>query len=268
MGNKCVKLLLAILMLVWFAPSAAHAAFEWPVSEWNIPFMGTMKTPMGFSAVEVKEFRNLMEQEKRKSKDPVLNKPQTQTGGTAKPPFPEGAPAILSETFPANPDAAAQRLAKSDFAFYHLSMDDGQAVHLAWLLAVRDGDPLPASVDVFSRELSPEQSLKLDELNKWLEDNARKAQYTDEKSRVSVRLLQMMPLQALPFRDGNLWTAGGRVMVTADEMPFAFFARIYAMKIDNRLAMVILSGFDGERPFWDPVIRDILLGLRESGGEK
>ena len=52
-------------------------------------------------------------------------------------------------------------------------------------------------------------------------------------------------------------------MITAEDMPFAFFSRIYAMSVDNHLTVGVLAGFDGERPFWDPVIREMLLGLQE-----
>ena len=54
-------LLLAGLLLFSNAPQA-DAAFEWQVSEWSIPSIGVMKAPIGFSAVEVKDFRNFIEQ--------------------------------------------------------------------------------------------------------------------------------------------------------------------------------------------------------------
>ena len=53
-------LFVALFVSLAFVPQA-DAAFAWSVSEWDIPFIGTMKAPDGFSAVEVKEFRNFIE---------------------------------------------------------------------------------------------------------------------------------------------------------------------------------------------------------------
>ena len=61
-------------------------------------------------------------------------------------------------------------------------MDDGEAIHTALFLAARDGEKIPANVDVFNTELTPEQIQKLDELKKWVDGNIHKAQYTDEKN--------------------------------------------------------------------------------------
>ena len=99
--------------------------------------------------------------------------------------------------------------------------------------------------------------------------NIEKAQYTDPKNKVSIKLLEMLALQPLSMQNGDkVWTAGARMMVTVDEMPFAFFGRVYALNVDNRLALAILGGFDGERPFWDPVVRDMLLSLQTKPADK
>jgi len=253
-------LLLAGLMLFSNAPQA-DAAFEWQVSEWSIPSIGVMKAPIGFSAVEVKDFRNFIDQEKNKLTDP--KRPKAAKENKPLPAVPPGTPTILSEALPADTDAAEKRFLKSDFSLYHLTVDDGEAIHMAWFLAARDGETLPPSVDVFTKELTAEQTEQLDGLKKWVDENINKAQYTDEKNKVSIKLLEMLPLQSLPRQDGKLWTTGARVMITAEDMPFAFFSRIYAMSVDNHLTVGVLAGFDGERPFWDPVIREMLLGLQE-----
>ena len=259
MKKLSTALMLALFMLFANLPQAS-AAFEWPVSEWKIPFMGTMKTPDGFSAVEVKDFSGFIDQEKKKLMEPKKDKQDK--GSKALPEVPSGTPTILTDALPADKDAATKRFSKSDFALYHLTMDDGQAIHMAWFLAARDGEAMPPAIDVFSKDLTPEQTEKLAELKKWVDDNIHKAQYTDEKNKVSLKLLEMLPLQALPLIGGKLWTTGGRALITVEGLPFAFFSRAYAMSIDNKLTVGILAGFDGERPFWDPVIRDLLLGLK------
>jgi hypothetical protein len=259
-------LLLAMLLIFANAPQA-DAAFEWPMSEWNIPFIGTMKTPDGFSVVEVKDFRSFIDQERKKSDDPKKMGPDKSKQGNVIKPMPEvpaGTPSILTEALPKDTDAATKRFLKSDFAMYHLSVDDGETIHTAWFLAARDGDKMPANMDVFIAEPTMEQTQKLDELNKWVDENIHKAQYTDEKTKVSMKMIQMLPVQALLRENGTLWTTAGRAVITVEEMPFAIFARVYAMSIDNKLTVGILAGFDGERLFWDPVIRDMLLGLREN----
>ena len=266
--KKMSTVLIITLLLVCANLSHAYAAFEWPVSEWKIDFIGTMKSPDGFSAVEVKDFRNFIDQEKQGLLNPKkgkTDKSRQDSAGKQMPEVPAGTPAILKEALPKDSEAAKKRFLKSDFAMYHLSMDDGQAIHTAWFLAFRDGEAMPEAVDVFTKDLTPEQTEKLAEFKKWVDENLHKAQYTDEKNKVSMKLLEVMPLQALPLQDGKkIWTAGGRVVIRAEGMPFAFFARAYAMNIDERLAVGILAGFDGERPFWDPVVRDMFLELRET----
>ncbi len=269
--KKVSTVLIIALLLVCANLPRAYAAFEWPVAEWKIDFIGTMKTPDGFSAVEVKDFRNFIDQEKKNLLNPKkgkTDKAKPDSASKQMPEVPAGTPTILTEALPKDTEAAKKRFLKSDFAMYHLSMDDGQAIHTAWFLAFRDGEAMPEAVNVFSRELTPEQTEKLTEFQKWVDENLHKAQYTDEKNKVSMKLLEVMPLQSLPLQGGKIWTAGGRVVITAEGMPFAFFARAYAMSIDHRLAVGILAGFDGERPFWDPVVRDMFLGLRENPAVK
>ena len=264
--KKRSLVLVLTLFLALTNISSAWAAFDWPVPEWNIPFVGTMKTPDGFSAVEVKDFRTFIDQEKKDLLKPKKPTPAKTKPSKPDPPFPElpvDLPPILTETVPTDPDALTKRFLKSDFALYHLSMDDGEAIHTAWFLIARDGDEIPANADVFKTELAPEQLAKLDDLKKWVDDNIHKAQYTDAKNRVSLKMLQMLPIQAYNRENGKMWTTAGRAMITVEGMPFAFFARIYALNVDNHLTVGVLGGFDGERPFWDSVVRDMMLGLKE-----
>ena len=259
------KILVLLLMLFFCVASfsAAHAAFVWPVQEWKIPFLGTMKTPDGFAAVEVKDFRGFIEQEKKNLADPKKQKKSAPTKPAQPELIPAGTPEFLKEVLPENEEQAAQRFMKSDFGMYHLSMDDKEAIHVAWFLVFRDGEKLPQKLDVFTKELEPVQTEQLAELKKWIDDNMEKAQYTDTKNKVSIKLLEMMPLQPLSMQSGGkLWTTGGRVLITVDGMPFAFFSRLYAMNLDGHLVVAALNGFDGERPFWDPVVRNLLLGLQ------
>ena len=266
MRKLSIVLLLAVFVVFANIPQV-YAAFEWPVSEWKIPFIGRMKTPEGFSAIEVKDFRNYIDQEKQKLTDPKKAKTDKSKPGVGNKPLPEvpaGTPAILKEALPKDSEAAAKRFQKSDFSMYHLSMDDGEAIHTAWFLVARDGENMPPNADVFTADLTPEQAQKLDEAKKWMDENIHKAQYTDEKTKVSMKLLQMLPVQALQSDKGKIWTTACRAMITVEEMPFAFFARVYAMSIDNKLTVGILAGFDSERPFWDPVVRNMLLSLQEN----
>ena len=265
MRKLSIVLLLALFMAFANIPHV-YAALEWPVSEWKIPFIGKMKTPDGFSAIEIKDFRNYIDQEKQKLMDPKKAKTdKTKPGGGNKPmpEVPAGTPAFLTEALPKDSDAAAKRFQKSDFAMYHLSLDDGEAIHTAWFLVARDGENMPTNADVFTADLTPEQTQKLEEAKKWVDENIHKAQYTDEKTKVSMKLLQMLPVQALQRDNGKIWTTAGRAMITVENMPFAFFARVYAMSIDNKMTVGVLAGFDSERPFWDPVVRNMLLSLQE-----
>lgn len=261
-------LFVALFVSLAFVPRA-DAAFVWSVAEWDIPFIGTMKAPDGFAAVEVKDFRTLIEQEKKKLNDPKKATKPTVTTATKPELIPEGTPTLLKDALPADEAAAMRRFAKSDVAFYHLTMDDGEAIHMAWLLAARDGEKLPANIDFFTKDLDASQTEKLAELKAWVDANIEKAQYTDPKNKVSVKLLEMLALQPLPMQNGDkAWTAGGRVLVTVEGMPFAFFGRVYVFSVDNQLTVAVLGGFDGERPFWDPVIRDMLLSVQAKPATK
>jgi hypothetical protein len=265
MKKRSMVLLLTLVLALTNIPSAS-AAFEWPVSEWNIPFVGTMKTPDGFAAVEVKDFGAFIDQEKKDLLKPKKPTPAKTKPSKPDPPFselPANLPPILTETVPTDPDSLTKRFLKSDFALYHLSMDDGEAIHTAWFLIARDGDELPANANIFTADVAPENLAKLDEVKKWVDDNIHKAQYTDAKNKVSLKMLQMLPIQAYNREPGKLWTTAGRAMITVEGMPFAFFARIYALNVNNHLTVGILGGFDAERPFWDSVVRDMMLGLKE-----
>lgn len=258
MRKKATSLFLA-LALLFTGVSSALAAPE-ATGEWVIPFIGVLKVPAGFSAVEVKDFRSLIEKEKKTQSDSKTkkNEPSKPSNPVS---VPDGTPSLLKDSIPLSKDAAMGRFQKADFAFYHLTMDDGNAIHMAWFLAARDGESLPPAVDVFSKELSTEQTQKLDELKTWVDANIGKAQYTDPKSNVSMKLIEMLPIQVMPMQEGQMWTAGTRALVTTDDMPFAVFARAYLLSLENRLTVGLLVGFDGERPFWDPVVKDAFLTL-------
>lgn len=260
---------LAIALTVTFVfVSQVEAAFVWSTPEWNIPFIGTMKAPEGFTPVEVKEFGKLIEQEKKKLTEP--KKTPTNPQLPTKPELvPTDAPTLLKDALPPDGAAAGRRFAKSDMAFYHLTMNDGGAIHMAWLLAARDGEKLSPDIDFFSHDLDASQSAKLAELKAWLDANIERAQYTDPKNNVSIKLLEMLELQPLLMENGDkAWTAGARAMITVEGLPFAFFGRFYALNVDRQLTVAILGGFDSERSFWDPVIRDMLLSLKTKLTEK
>lgn len=195
-----------------------------------------------------------------KEKASAANKPKPIGAPATLPGKPSsGTPDFLPADFPV--DKAMERMQKADFALYHLTMDDGEAIHMAWFLAATDGEKMPADVDVFQKDPTAEQLKKLDEFKAWVDSNKEKAQYSDPKAKMAIKLLDMLPAEMLQQGDKKMWTIGARTMFTADDMPFAFFARAYVFSVNDRLAGGILFGLDGERPFWDPVMRQVLQGL-------
>ena len=266
MKKVTTALLLAGLTLVAFLPCVCAAPDD-SASVWNIPFIGGMKVPAGFSAVEVKDFRAFVDQEKQAAPDPKKSS-SAKDNKAAPTAVPEGTPTLLKDNFPSDKDAALVRLRKSNFALYHLTVDDGKTIHIAWFLAAKDGEKMPAAVDVFSKELTLEQTQQLDELKAWIDANIEKAQYTDPKNKVSMKLLEVMPIQALPMTAGQVWTGGARALVTVDDMPFAFFGRAYVFSLDGCLTAGLIAGFDGERPFWDPLIQDAIGSLSANAAAK
>ena len=259
----------AIVAAIFLQASVFSAVFAAPSlvqGEWKIEFLGTMNVPIGFSAVEVKDFKKFMEQEKNAAANKNKPTPATAPG---KPTAPAGstAPDFFPADFPLDKNKAMDRLNKVDFALYHLTMDDGEAIHMAWFLAAIDGEAMPAEVDIFSKELTPDQSKKLDDLKEWVDANKSKAQFTDPTGKMNFKLLDMLPFEVLQQGNQKMWTVGGRALFTVDEMPFAFFTRVYAFPVNNRLAGGVLFGLDGERPFWDPVIKQVLQGLEPAKGK-
>ena len=259
MKKTTYVLVLTVLLAFVYLPQAV-AATDDAAAAWNIPFFGDMKVPAGFSAVEVKDFRKFVDQEKKTASDPAKSD-KTSATRTITATLPEGTPSLLKDAIPADESTVMLRLRKSDFALYHLTLDDGNAIHMAWFLAAKDGEKMPSSVDVFSKELTADQSRKLDELKSWIDANIDKAQYTDPKNKVSMKLIEMMLIQVMPMSAGQMWTAGARALVTVDDMPFAFFGRAYVLSLDGHLSVGLLAGFDGERPFWDPIVRNALTSL-------
>ena len=202
MKKTTYALVLTVLLAFAYLPQAV-AAPDNSAAAWNISFFGDMKVPSGFSAVEVKDFRKFVDQEKKTASD------QAQSGKTSatqtKPAtLPEGTPSLLKDAIPADESSVILRLRKSDFAMYHLTMDDGNAIHMAWFLAAKDGEKMPSSVDIFSKELTADQNQKLEELKSWIDANIDKAQYTDPKNKVSMKLIEMMPIQVLPMPAGQI----------------------------------------------------------------
>ena len=258
--KKTVNALLLLVLVLFAYLPCAYAAAEDPAAVWNISFIGDMKVPAGFSAVEVKDFRAFVDQEKKTVSDSAKTKqPSTKPAKPAT--VPEGAPPLLKDAIPADQEAVMQRLSKSDFGLYHMTLDDGNAIHMAWFFAAQDGEKMLDAVNVFDKELTAEQTQKLDELKIWVDANIDKAQYNDPKKNVSLKLIEMLPIQVLPMKAGQMWTAGARALITAEDMPFAFFGRAYVLSLDGHLTVGVLVGFDGERPFWDPVIRNALTSL-------
>ena len=221
--------------------------------------------PAGFAAVEVKDFRDFVDKEKN-SPAALPKAAPTKTGSEKSIKLPEGTPTLLKDVVPPDKDSLEARLRKSDVALYHLTLDDGKAVHLAWFLAAHDGEKIPANVDLFTKELTPGQSAQLDELKSWIDANIDKAQYTDPKNKVAMKLLEVLPIKATPAGTGQMWTTGARFLVTVDDMPFAFFGKGYFLNVGGHLTAGVLAGFDGERLFWDPVIDAAMTSL--ATGEK
>ena len=81
-----------------------------------------------------------------------------------------------------------------------------------------------------------------------------------------MKLLEILPIQANPAGEGQMWTTGARVLITVDDMPFAFFGKAYFINVGGHLTAGMLAGFDGERPFWDPVLDAAMTSL--AAGEK
>ena len=257
------KILTALLCagLLLLPSLAAGAIPDETRATWNVPFLGELKVPEGFAAVEVKDFRQFVDQEKMQSS----NRNQAKAGIEQLAKFPPGTPVLLQEAIPQSKDSAEERLRQSDFALYHLTLNDGKAIHTAWFLAARDAGNLSENVDLFTKALTPEQSQKLDELKSWIDANIDKAEYKDPKGKVDLKLIEVLPIQPISAGAGQMWTSGARCLITVDDLPFAFFGKVYLLNLGGHLAGGVLAGFDGERPFWDPVLDESLASLAASG---
>lgn len=206
--------------------------------DWVVPVLGVFKVPKGFMAAEFSDLTKRLDSQKDKfqAKAPVLPIPQKQ-----------GKPVS----------------AKPDVAAYQLTMDDGQAYHLAWLVAVRDTVPLdPAAAEYFNKPLNIQQKVSAVLAHDSIIQTLDKMQYTDPATGAGVKLLELDPLAFQTLNGLQTYGCGARFLITYQNFIFPFYAKGYIFSVNNQSAAIFLITTDSERAFWSPVLQEVFPTLR------
>lgn len=240
------RLIRPMLLALLYAALTASLTFAAPLDgqkDWQIPSIGTFSVPQEFKAAEFPDLKKLIDQQKDK------------LDAQAKLPIPETDEKLRPEQF--------------DFSVYQLTMNDGQAYHLAWLMVVRDRNVLDEKMAAyFDRSPSIEQKVASIMLQDNLGQNLDKMQYNDAKSGIGFKVLEFDPFDFFRVAGKQAYAGGLRFIVNYQDFLFPFYLKGYAFSVQNHAAAVILVTTDSERAFWLPVVNNIVLSLRPVSGQK
>ena len=218
---------------------------------WDVPVLGSMQMPDGFQAVEIKGAKELMSSQK----------PKADAGKTVAKPVVTSQDKTSTGDLPSK-DELVGRFEKAGIAAYHLTLNDGSAVHIGWFLAFRDSQVIQPELDVFGIEMSEKQKTGLEDIRNWINQNNDKLKYDDPQSKVSFQALEVLPIEFIPAGQSRILTGGVRVLTTAEGFPVPAYFRAYLMKLNDRLSGGVFLSIDGERSFWEPVILEAFKGLQ------
>ncbi|HWR38987.1 MAG TPA: hypothetical protein VN611_05775, partial [Patescibacteria group bacterium] len=222
----------SLLLLLLTAPAvvAAETGLDKETYDWKIPALGVLKAPVGLEAVEIKEVRNALKEEK----------PKVQSGQQAK----SSKIAVDKLLDPSHPEAAMELATQLEMDGYQLTMDDGSVYHLAWMLAIRDRTDVGDLQSFFKKELEPEQLLQLDIFQQMLGNKPETYNFMDTKTKSGVKILEFYPLEVRPLADGQSYSLAVRMLAQAEDLKFPLYARAQVFNLGNQLAGAILLTSD------------------------
>lgn len=205
--------------------------------EWQIPTFGVFRVPQEFMAAEFPNVKKILDSQKEK-----LN-------NQAEIPIPDVKERLHPDRF--------------DITAYQLTLNDGQAYHLAWLVLVRDRVALdPQAAQYFDTPLTIEQRVAAIMMQDSLSQNLDKMYYNDPKSGLGLKLLEFDPFDFGAISGKQFYAGGARFLFNYQDFLFPLYMRCWIVNASNHGAAVLLVTTDGERSFWTPVLNSILPTLR------
>jgi len=145
---------------------------------------------------------------------------------------------------------------------YQLTMNDGNTYHLGWLVFVRDNKKMvEEEKKIFDREISSEQRAEIIALVQKMNAQAGQWTYEDPKTKAFFRLIEIVPVDFLKVNKKQAFGGGGRFLIGAQGFQFPLYVKGYMFNAKGHTAGAMLITFDGERNFWDPVVREVIVSL-------
>jgi len=204
--------------------------------QWDVPFLGMMIGPEGFTAVDMEQYMQQLE--------PILNAnmqkkdgniPVAKVGGLEKMQLPP------------------------EIKVYQLQVEQGNIYHIAWAVAFEDKGNSAAPIDnYFTRE----QERFMEEMNGLLLTGIKKVEEESEKTGFfKVRVLNLMPLSQLEGSTEVIYTVGGRLIVDSKGLIAPLYGKAYFLNRGGKLASAIIFTTDADGGFWGGIADQLLLSV-------
>lgn len=242
--NRTVIRLILFTTLFLFAAGGIAAADG--VKEWQVPTLGIFRVPQEFMAAEFPDLKKMIDSQK--------DKLGSQLDSQAELPIPEAKEKL-------NPD-------RIEFSIYQLTMNDGQAYHLAWLVAMRDKQPLDEKTAVyFDKALNIEQRAAAIMMQDTLAQNLDQMQYNDPKTGFGIKVLEFDSFDFIRISGKQGYAGGLRFLMNYQDFVFPMYMRGYVFSAQRHAAAILLITTDSERTFWTPVLNSIIPSLRAASAK-
>ncbi|MDF2500041.1 MAG: hypothetical protein K0Q77_755 [Anaerosporomusa subterranea] len=226
-----LTLVLSLLTNICFAASLSGE------KNWQVPILGIFRAPQEFMAAEFPDVKKNIDSQKVKL-DSKLELPMANAEDKLKPD-------------------------RVDFTAYQLTMNDGQAYHLAWLVAVRDRVALdPQTLAYFDNPLNIEQRVAAVMMQDKLHQNLDTMQYTDPTTGMGLKVLDFDQFDLGNISGKQAYAGGVRFLINYQDFLFPLYARCWIFNAGGYGTAVLLVTTDSERAFWTPVLNSMMSTLR------
>lgn len=250
---KRIAILVLVHILLLTGTSTVFAVDGERVS-WKVEDIGTFLVPAEWQAAKLNLNRQLLDG--KKPEDILKSAVEGDTPSTpeGKPPAVEGEPKDVMKP--------AGILSSHNIQAYQITLNDGTAYHIAWLLFINDTKKMTREEkEFFAQDITEEQKTKIKGFMRNINRGPIPLSYEDPQTKIGFKLVEMVPVEFLKINKRQAFAGGGRVMVTSDGLAFPLYGKGYVFNAKGCIAMALLVTFDGERIFWDPVLSNVMSSL-------
>lgn len=150
-------------------------------------------------------------------------------------------------------------LGSLDINVYQVTLKDDDAYHLAWLVFCKDTKKMTSEErEYFSQQLTEGRKAAINNFVSRIDSGATQQFFNGDSG---FELLEMLPVEYLRINKKQAFACGGRVLITANELRFPCYGKGYIFDAKGYMALALLITPDGERIFWDPVLRRVMNSL-------